>query len=115
MGGQRLNDVVGGFFEDVLLFRDRLHFAVGGNGGGPLGEVVLRAGEEEISTGDVGGLGGGFDKGFGQFDGLVVALVVVRLDDFLGSLRALLGRERGERDSQKSRKQDSKGNHLVQG
>ena len=93
LGREGLENVVGGLLFDIFLLGDGLELSVGGDGVGPLAQVVLGAGEEEVGTGQVGGGGEGLDVGSGQFGGFLEAFVVVGLDDFFGGLGNILGRE----------------------
>ena len=86
-----MKDVVGSFFFDVFFFGEGLELSVGRDRLRPLAQVVLGPGQEEVGTGQVGGIGEALNVGSGQFRSFLKSFVVVRLDDFFGGVASLLG------------------------
>ena len=51
LGGDGLENEIGGFFFDIFFFGGGLYFTVGDDGVGPFAEVVLGSCEEKVGTG----------------------------------------------------------------
>ena len=65
LGDEGLEDVVGGLFENIFFFGEGLEFPVGGDGRGPLAQIVLGSSEKKVGAGQVWRLGKILDEGLG--------------------------------------------------
>ena len=65
LSDEGLKDVVGGLLENIFFLREGLEFSVGGDGRGPLTQIVLGSSEKKVGAGQVWRLGKILDEGLG--------------------------------------------------